>query len=93
MELDKKLITADKLKDGILDGVSKLPNFLSDKLFGLLELLMKLPFIGALIAGFLGYGSVDSALEGTREEVRRRKSLNALREYGKKKKKKGNLKS
>lgn len=63
MALDAKLISADKMKETIFDTMSTLPPTITEWILkGLSELFKFFPFIGSLIAGFLGYTDGAEAL-------------------------------
>lgn len=77
LEIDGKIISLEGLREKGMDFVATAPNWMQD----IFKWLLSLPFIGNLLASFLGYKDGTEALTGMGEELRQRKSVLALKEF------------
>ena len=82
LSLESSILGAEKTKDKVMEFLTKLPDFATDKIFTTFEWLSKLPLIGDLIAAFFGYQSGTNLIEDLKIETKDRKSLQKLFEYG-----------
>ena len=82
LSLESSIFKAEETKDKVMEFLTKLPDFATDKIFATFEWLFKLPLIGDLIAAFFGYQSGKNLIEDLKIETKDRKSLQKLFEYG-----------
>lgn len=80
LEVDGKVVSLEAFREKGMDMVATAPEWMQN----IFKWLLKLPIIGNLLAGFLGYKDGSDALGLMDEELRQRRSIVTLREFGKK---------
>lgn len=78
LDIDRRILPLEQIRERGMDFLASGPDFLKD----IFRWLLELPFIGKMLAMFLGYSNQKEAISGLDEELRQRKSLNTLREFG-----------
>lgn len=77
LKIDGKIIPLENMRERGMDMVAKGPGWLQE----IFKWLLELPFIGNILASFLGYKDGAEALGSVDEELRQRKSVTVLREF------------
>lgn len=79
LEIDRRVLPLEDLRERGMDFIASGPDFLRNILKWIFE---KLPFIGNMLASFLQYKDSDDALRWIDDELRQRRSLSVLRQFG-----------
>lgn len=78
LKIDKKIFPLETIREQGMDALANAPSTLKD----IFRWMLELPLIGKMLAMFLGYKDQKEASESIDEELRQRKSLSVLREFG-----------
>lgn len=79
LTIDRRILPLETIKEQGMEFLANGPGFLVDFLRWIFE---SLPFLGNIIAKMMGYRDIDDANKGLDDELRQRKSLGVLREFG-----------
>lgn len=91
LALESSILSAESKKNTVMDFLAKTPEFIRDRVFGLLEWLSKIPFLSDILAAFFGYSSGKSLIENLKLESKERRTILELREFGMRKNDKGTV--
>ena len=69
-------------KEKVFDTFARVPEFISNHLFEMLEWIFKIPIFGKFAAAFLGFDDPKTAIEGLKMEIKQRKSIHLLVSFG-----------